>query len=433
MTNKITKYFNSGTVNHTLVRLVIPAVAIAFQLLINPAVSFQTLRGVRLEYVTGDRQSVVFNDSSLFDRTTASLGNDWRSRREQADRLLERMIGDNNHNLPARVGIYQQQSRLSDNPHFQISHSNGGIDLSVSLEGNSLTAKSTTPTPIGSYGDPKFQISYDAVVQFRIVISPNPFRLEATEVSAKVTRVNLDSGNLPGDIMLGVSSVVHFLGGPDFRVMAEDMITKENMRLIKAEEVNRLLQPVNTGLDGLKSFGPSDHIGYSVERDQLVLTSELKPLPNRWYRLQVKHSSKYLDVTNAVGTINAPLGQSDKSGDAQVWMLVPAGADWYRLQVKHSSLFLDVTWGSNVNGAPVGQAGMSGNAQLWKLVSAGGGWYRLMAKHSGMYLDVSYGSMIANAKVGQSGLSNWRAGAAQLWRFEPDRSPMDGVPVYNPR
>ena len=151
------------------------------------------------------------------------------------------------------------------------------------------------------------------------------------------------------------------------------------------------------------------------------------PAAGTRYRLEAKHSKKFLDVTWAAKDGNAPVGQPGRSeaegGGAQIWQLEAAGGSYYRLKVQHSGLYLDVTWADKRNHAPVGQAGRSsavgGGAQMWRLIPTMDGWFRLQAKHSGLYLDVMDGNMANNVQVGQSELSDWRFGSAQLWRFIP--------------
>ena len=152
-----------------------------------------------------------------------------------------------------------------------------------------------------------------------------------------------------------------------------------------------------------------------------------EPVPGQWYRIQAKHSFKYLDVAWGSRDEHAAVTQSAfsewENGAAQLWQLVPDGNGWYRIQVKQSGKYLDVNWGSSEHNAPVSQAAKSdwsdGAAQLWRLVPTGEGWYRLQVKHSGKYLDVTWASREEHAPVGQAGESTAVGGAAQQWRFIP--------------
>jgi hypothetical protein len=176
-----------------------------------------------------------------------------------------------------------------------------------------------------------------------------------------------------------------------------------------------------------------------------VAFAQQVPVPGQWYRLQVKHSQKYLDVSWGSTDEHAPVVQLDLSpwsnGGAQLWTLVPEANGLYRIQVKHSSKYLEVAWGSTADHAKVGQADRSdwsgGAAQLWRLIPVSDGWYRLQVEHSQKYLDVEWGSTDDRAAVVQSDLSEWNGGAAQLWRFVPPASspavtPQPPALIYSP-
>jgi hypothetical protein len=89
-----------------------------------------------------------------------------------------------------------------------------------------------------------------------------------------------------------------------------------------------------------------------------------------YYRLQVKHSGKYLDAVNCSDQVALNAGSTYAAGACQLWRFVPVGDGWNRLQVKHSGKYLDASYCSDnvvLNG---NSSYANGDCQLWRLTEA---------------------------------------------------------------
>ena len=92
-----------------------------------------------------------------------------------------------------------------------------------------------------------------------------------------------------------------------------------------------------------------------------------------YYRLQVKHSGKYLDAVNCSDQLALNAGSTYAAGACQLWRFVPVGNGWNRLQVKHSGKYLDASYCSDnvvLNG---NSSYANGDCQLWRLTEAAPG------------------------------------------------------------
>jgi hypothetical protein len=132
-----------------------------------------------------------------------------------------------------------------------------------------------------------------------------------------------------------------------------------------------------------------------------------------YYRLQVKHSGKYLDAVNCSDQVALNAGSTYAAGACQLWRFVPAGDGWNRLQLKQGSKYLDASYCSEKVALNGNSSYAAGACQLWRFVPVGDGWNRLQVKHSGKYLDASY----CSDNVVLNGNSSYANGDCQLWRL----------------
>ncbi|MGQ3053680.1 MAG: RICIN domain-containing protein [Roseateles sp.] len=131
--------------------------------------------------------------------------------------------------------------------------------------------------------------------------------------------------------------------------------------------------------------------------------------------LQVRHSSKCLDVLGASSSAGATVIQWACSGGTnQQWSFEDAGSGWSRVKVAHSGQCLDLASQSTANGVAVVQASCNGNtSQQWATEDMGGGYFRIKSRYSGLCVDVNAASTSDGASVIQ-----WACGTGnnQQWK-----------------
>ncbi|MEU8001840.1 RICIN domain-containing protein [Catellatospora sp. NPDC049111] len=113
------------------------------------------------------------------------------------------------------------------------------------------------------------------------------------------------------------------------------------------------------------------------------------PAPTTFYRIDVRHSGKAMDVQSPNTDNGARIGQYTYTGGAwQQWQFSDAGGGYWRIVSRHSGKCLDVVSASTADGAELIQYTCgSGNNQQFQLV-ANGSWFQLRARHSGKCVDV---------------------------------------------
>ena len=111
--------------------------------------------------------------------------------------------------------------------------------------------------------------------------------------------------------------------------------------------------------------------------------------PETFYRLDVRHSGKAMDVLQASTSNNARVDQYTYGGNAwQQWRFQDAGGGYWRIISRHSGKCLDVTGASTADGAELIQYTCgTGNNQQFQMV-ANGSYFQLRARHSGKCVDV---------------------------------------------
>ncbi len=118
-----------------------------------------------------------------------------------------------------------------------------------------VEATSTTPTPVGAYGDPRFSIALTAKLDLILAVQPSREQtLRVSKAQFTLDNATLDSQGFNGDLLLFVvDDMVPFFGGPNYKNMAENAINAVSVEF--AGDFNAALAPVNE-----KLMGPSTDV-----------------------------------------------------------------------------------------------------------------------------------------------------------------------------
>ncbi|MEV8435906.1 RICIN domain-containing protein [Actinosynnema sp. NPDC051121] len=113
------------------------------------------------------------------------------------------------------------------------------------------------------------------------------------------------------------------------------------------------------------------------------------PPVGTFYRLDVRHSGKSMDVQQPNTDNGARVAQNTYAGNAwQQWQFQDAGSGYWRLVSRHSGKCLDVVSASTADGADLVQYTCgTGTNQQFQMV-ANGNYFQLRARHSGKCVDV---------------------------------------------
>lgn len=195
--------------------------------------------------------SRAFSDPDLFGSAVAA---GWRAAQPDLNKAVEQQMGEVNKKLPDGVSLYEVHSTLGAEPKVTARQDGNAVRVSISVPRNLLIAKSTTPTVLGSYADPKISVDYDLTLDVVIAIPSQTQPLRVTEMKAVVSNVNLDSQNFSADVLKAVGSVIDFFGGPDFRSILEKKIADRSTKGMQVF-IDQNLGPVNTVLTDLSKQG----------------------------------------------------------------------------------------------------------------------------------------------------------------------------------
>ncbi|GAA2372405.1 carbohydrate-binding protein [Catellatospora methionotrophica] len=111
--------------------------------------------------------------------------------------------------------------------------------------------------------------------------------------------------------------------------------------------------------------------------------------PATFYRINVRHSGKAMDVQSPNTDNSARVGQYTYNGNAwQQWQFSDAGSGYWRIVSRHSGKCLDVVSASTADGAELVQYTCgTGTNQQFQMV-ANGNYFQLRARHSNKCVDV---------------------------------------------
>ncbi|MFD5830891.1 glycoside hydrolase N-terminal domain-containing protein [Lentzea sp. NPDC060358] len=135
--------------------------------------------------------------------------------------------------------------------------------------------------------------------------------------------------------------------------------------------------------------------------------------PGVFYRLVVRHSGKYADISGVSTAPGALLQQwSPTGGLNQQFDFVDSGGGYFRVRARHSGLVLQAA--STATGADVTQQTDTGaTSQQWRVTDHGGGVISLVNRLSGLALDVWEASAADGARI-----SLWTPSGAENQRFQ---------------
>ena len=113
------------------------------------------------------------------------------------------------------------------------------------------------------------------------------------------------------------------------------------------------------------------------------------PSTGTFYRINVRHSGKAMDVQSPNTDNGARVGQYTYGGNAwQQWQFQDAGSGYWRIVSRHSGKCLDVVSASTADGAELIQYTCgTGTNQQFQMV-ANGSYFQLRARHSNKCVDV---------------------------------------------
>lgn len=129
------------------------------------------------------------------------------------------------------------------------------IKLQYTLAGNYLEATTTQPTFLGQWADPRFSLSYNAVVTIVLSVPNLSQGIQVESAIVNVQNTKLDSQGLVADIVVFFNSVIDFFTGYNFINRAQDVINANQINL--TQPINNALVPVNNVLQQYVSQGYS--------------------------------------------------------------------------------------------------------------------------------------------------------------------------------
>jgi hypothetical protein len=133
------------------------------------------------------------------------------------------------------------------------------------------------------------------------------------------------------------------------------------------------------------------------------------PQDDQFFRIEIRHSGKFIETANASSDNGANAQQSSYSdGEYQFWSLTDAGEGYFRITPKIAqSRCLEIGGWSVDNGGNAMLWDYFGNDnQLWAAEAVDGGYYRLINKNSGKSLDVEGAFSFDGANIWQWDYTN---------------------------
>lgn len=170
--------------------------------------------------------------------------------------------------------------------------------------------------------------------------------------------------------------------------------------------------PMNNGLNYADANSTDNFVRYVRAMAQVMRDNQMggtywpalggKPgnIGYDWYSmfaLSGSGTNLNLTIRNTSGADRIRYAWGDSIGGTPT---TPPTGTFYRVDVRHSGKAMDVQQPNTDNGARVGQYTYGGNAwQQWQFQDAGGGYWRLISRHSGKCLDVASASTADGAEL----------------------------------
>jgi hypothetical protein len=158
------------------------------------------------------------------------------------------------------------------------------------------------------------------------------------------------------------------------------------------------------------AVSPQSESAGTTEKPAAV-TAVLTPVPNRYYRLQLRYNKQYIDAAYCSSKLGLNPGSDYDGGSCELFRFVSTGDGWNLLQLMSNGQYLDAC-STNVMLSATANADDSG-CQQWRLIPAGDGWSRLQLKRDQQYLSVTD----CSTTIGLGPTSDVEEGACQLWRL----------------
>ncbi|WP_344139254.1 RICIN domain-containing protein [Luedemannella flava] len=138
----------------------------------------------------------------------------------------------------------------------------------------------------------------------------------------------------------------------------------------------------------IRNASGADRIRYAWG-DNVGGGSTTPPPTGTFYRINVRHSGKAMDVQSPNTANGARVGQYTYTGNAwQQWQFQDAGSGYWRIVSRNSGKCLDVVGAATADGAELIQYTCgSGTNQQFQMVT-NGSYFQLRARHSGKCVDV---------------------------------------------
>src|SRR5207249_2257767 len=126
--------------------------ALAMLLGFTAAGGAQDLKGIELTRGAGEQLKKVFADPNFW--AEAVIREAWIKSLPELNQAIQAALPSINPQLPTKVNVTHQESRLSRDCQVSVRLVGNTIRLKVTVPRNVLFSKTTTPGPLGSWPDP---------------------------------------------------------------------------------------------------------------------------------------------------------------------------------------------------------------------------------------------------------------------------------------
>jgi hypothetical protein len=157
--------------------------------------------------------------------------------------------------------IYDTECNIPAIGDFYARMVNQTLEIKYVVNGNNVAFTSTQPTPLGSWADPRFRVSFDIEIDASIVFprtftasDPQLGPIRVDSARAFVRNADVEPDNLVADVLSWVDSLISFVfGGRTQFQTAQDMIDQQVLDVAARARDGLVL--ANTGLNLLSLEG----------------------------------------------------------------------------------------------------------------------------------------------------------------------------------
>jgi hypothetical protein len=144
--------------------------------------------------------------------------------------------------------------------------------------------------------------------------------------------------------------------------------------------------------------------------DGIEVKANAPAVPTAWAQVQIRHSSKCMDVAGGKTTNGSGLHQwaCDSKKVNQKFKFEDRGNGFYSIRAQVSNKCVDLAYGGSTDGQAIQQysCGATNANQHWAISPTDGGWFELKAKPSSKCLDVKSSGQSNGAAFQQWTCSN---------------------------